>query len=211
MAEIQGGSAASASTTALTPAFPANPRIGNTLICQVVSNNSGVTSITGGGATWVVDVNAGTTNDIELWRGVVTGTPGTVITINTPAARIIARIHEWPGLLLLDQTSIGFGTGTTLDPGPVTPLYPFEVVFGHCVVFQTMFAGIGGGFSDFGNANSATFYMGSGYLEETAIAAADPSWTCTPAGGWDAVSASYRSVPYLPSFQAGEMSDQVAG
>ena len=74
---------------------------------EIVDGNNvggGITSITGGGVTsWTQVINAGYYETIDLWYGVVGGSPTTSVTLNLGSAgRIAAKVMEWTGTLAAD-------------------------------------------------------------------------------------------------------------
>lgn len=204
-----------AATTALVCTLGANPSIGNTLIAGVVSNNSGVTSITGGGAgtgadAWANVNGTGSFLSVEFWKCVVTGTPGTAVTINTPSARIDGLVAEFEGRYTFDQGGGATGTSTAPLSPSITPLFPTELLLGMGGWFGSTSAGPSGGFAAIGGSTSGTMQQVVAMLRAGAIAAQQIGWTLSASVGWDILIASFKTAPYVPSAQAYEWHDQVA-
>lgn len=212
---IQTANNNSAATTALVVTLGANAQIGDTLFASVLSNNSGVTSITGGGAgvgadAWATTVVLSNFNaSLELWKCVVTGTPGTAITINTPSARICALVHQHEGRYTLDKSGATGGTSVTPLTSSITPLFPTEVVFALDGQFNTISAGPTGAYTSIGSALSGTFQLNVAMLRQGTPAATSTSWTIASAP-WDTIIESFRTQPYINGAQVDELTDSIA-
>lgn len=199
--QVQQQNGSSASSASLVVILGTLPTTGNTLIVVVGGNGGFLTGVSGGGvASWAHAVRAGSSDDCELWWGLVGASPSTAITITPPSAeRIVAKVMEYNGALTPDQSHTASGTSVSIDPGSITPTQPNELVIALGVAFQTISAGPTGGFHDEGTVASATFSMGVATLQQGPALAADTAWTI-PSSGWDAgiVSFTYAASGSIP-------------
>ncbi len=94
-----------------------DPAVGDVLIYTGASYDVNLVSVTGGGVTtWMKAVRDGTTDNIELWYGVVASSGQRTITIDgTGTTRSIwGHVAEVSGLGAVDTTATGAGTTETV-------------------------------------------------------------------------------------------------
>jgi RHS repeat-associated protein len=136
---VQQSSGASVSGSTETVTLPSNVTAGDglTLSFDNVFDSKTVTSVSGGGGTWVKanqENNSSASADNEIWYlADSTGGSGTTsITLTlsgTAADTYAANVTEWQGALNLDAAPSGTtGTGTTLSAPSITPTHPNEIV-----------------------------------------------------------------------------------
>lgn len=117
---VQTASDADNATTT-TPVLGVAPTVGNLLIAAVVSTGNTITSLAQTNVAWteLVAANNGTALKIALWKGVVSASAGTTLTV-TGTAFLGCRLWEFSNLTgtLVQSASVTDGTSTS---GSVTP------------------------------------------------------------------------------------------
>jgi hypothetical protein len=200
------------STTSPTTAAISVPANGN-LLCAITgatwSGSGGqpvVSSITGGGGTWVNAATAGSTNrHCEIWYAPNVQSGGTLVTVNwTGSANTQqkTKITEWSGLatsLPLDQavaSSADQGPTTSATTVSVTTLQAVEVVIAGCQLDDTSghSAGPTNGFTEMtGGEASGGDELFCAYQIVSSVGTYSTGWT---------IPVAVRNVSVVASFMA---------
>lgn len=193
---IQSAAGSVTSGTIITVTMSAVPTPGNALLLATANNGGTVVSVTQTNVTWTVGRAGGSTEDIELWVGTVSTSPGSVITITQPTARGVAIVEEWSGLAsssLVDQTAQASGSGVTISSGSITPSVSSDLIFGASIAFGSPGAPSGGYTADpLSPALSASFALSVGWLDQTAAAGTSTTWTIGSTT-WDGIIMSIKA------------------
>ena len=189
IALVQQSSTASAGVTSNTVTLTSSPAAGSLLVLlfRNGTDTNDVTSVTGGGVTWV-KARSWTTPEIsDIWYGAgASGGGGTAITINLsgPTAGHVytSSVSEWSGVATTNPLDgnppTTSGTSTTPTTPSITPTVPGELFIGLIATNGSFTPGaVGGGFTalSFAGAN------GVGFLIATDASAHAMSWASTSA------------------------------
>ena len=118
------GAGSNTNALAFTVAAPAS---GHTLILCIDRDATGaITSVVQANVTWtqIKTSGTGTAPVVEIWKGIVSGTGGTTVTVNCSTTTFTgAHYSEWPSTLVgtLDQFAIVSGGTITSSGYPSTP------------------------------------------------------------------------------------------
>ena len=203
---VQQSSAASHSGSAETVTLPANVTAGDglTLAFENVFDAVTISSITGGGGTWVKanqENNHSSSADNELWylqdSTGGSGTNSITITLSGSAADTYAvNVAEWRGALALDEAPTGTtGTGTTLSAPSLTPGHPNEIVLAAAGAKNSPSGTMGGSFSALTlhgtNAGSGTLNAVAGYRSAAGTSAQTMTQGSASSVAWSGTAASF--------------------
>ena len=129
-----------ANVTSVTPTLTSGVTAGDALILTIAdqsSNSAIVSSVSGGGVTWVKATSTGTTanGDAEVWYGLdssgTSGSTAITVTLNHSTNVQIANVSEWSGVATtgaLDKTNNANNTTASISAGSVTPTVSGELI-----------------------------------------------------------------------------------
>lgn len=122
---IQDKVAANSSSNSKAASLDSTPVAGNVLLlCSSIAGNNTITSITQTNVTWTQLLGtSGLTPTVELWKGVVSASPGTSITVAYSGTNFNCWwAGEFAGLAgTVDQSSVSGATVTHWRTGAITP------------------------------------------------------------------------------------------
>ncbi len=108
----------------LSATLPNAPVAGRMLVMVGAATSGGLTSVTGGGATWTRAASSPINTNIEIWYGVTDGSSATVTIARTNnTISIWLSVSEWSGLATtspLDGANANDGTAATISAGSIT-------------------------------------------------------------------------------------------
>ena len=165
---VQEKSSGGSSSTSHSATMNAAPTVGNLLL--IVAENEGsmdVASITQTNVTWtkVYGTTPTTVPVVELWKGVIAGSPGTGITVAWSGSAAFGGFHvsEWTGLAgTIDQSAsrnVGSGSGDT-SRHPIPLIHPTDVTA--LVISGACQSGWGTSFTAFEGPGMVLFYGANG-------------------------------------------------
>ena len=122
------------------------PASGNTLcVMEGASQGSAITSVSGGGVTWVAVSSSTVKFDAEIWCGPNSSGSGTTITINwSVGGTLWANTSEWSGMptsLTKDGTARNNGTTTNPIATSITTTNASDVMLATVIDPQTLSSG----------------------------------------------------------------------
>lgn len=173
--------------------------VGNLLVI-CIGNDSGFTSgVSGGGVTWVAGPQSGSHVPAEIWYGPNSTGVGTTITITltNPSTNASANVSEWKNMVTsspLDKSSGVTGISTTPTVTPITPTgINYLVISASCSEeIKTLPTN---NFISLTSATANTLNTVGSYNIISSGLALSTGWTMSPSDGWDAVIASFKSIP----------------
>ena len=125
---------ANTTNSALTAALTAAPANGDLLVMIGAAEHGGLSSVTGGGATWTRATRSLSNTNMEIWYGVTNGSSA-IVTITFPAFTlpIWMIVTDWSGMA---STSVSDGAGSTAgNTSPAAAGTPVSVAAGDLLIF----------------------------------------------------------------------------
>lgn len=208
--QAQGGNQTGTSATVT---LGANSTAGNLVVVANVGNASAADGVSGAGVTFAIAKQGAFGNfEASLWYGIVTGSPGTVVTVTTPASSFhVLTAAEYGGIdtasPLLAQNDTDSGTGTAASTGPITGgsspcLYESVLALsssrtassptGSVTALTTSVQGV---MSNYG-----------AYRIDTTAAAITSGWTVSASDQWEMTIAAFKGLPDAAIVQAASLS-----
>ena len=195
-ATTYAGSAASLSATLIAP-----PASGNVLVMIGATPSGGLTSVTGGGATWTRAAASLINMNVEVWYGVTDGSSSTVtISRTNNTTRMWLAVSEWSGLAptaTLDVASDNDGLGSgTISAGSITTTNARDLVVFAAASFtpNTFGAPAPGTWTAMTPIDTTGASQGAWYRVISATATLSPTVSHT-GGDWDAALVGFRLAP----------------
>lgn len=195
-APIQETNTATSAGTVMTLTLPSVPITGNTVFVGFMGGGTAEPTVSSLGATgfssWTRETNhgAGVNAHLELWRGVVSGSPTATITINmsvSPSGAVRGYAAEWPGLYTKDGTS-GSANGNSATPVSAT-LTPSAAVpmlfFAFCRRGGTFSGGAGNPTNGFVTGTTGDSTKRLDYMVTASAVSTNTTWTFTAAAPYD--------------------------
>jgi hypothetical protein len=119
-------SSSSAATLSITLAPPA---VGDVLVMIGGGPHAGLTSVSGGGATWTRAAQSTMHANIEIWIGVTDGSSSTVtIMLSGSTIEMMMSVSEWSGLSTLDIAQAAAGTSSPGSAGSITTTHAHDLL-----------------------------------------------------------------------------------
>jgi hypothetical protein len=187
-----------ATAASLSATLPAAPTSGRVLVMIGATPSGGLTSVTGGGASWTLATRSLTNANIELWYGVSDGSSATVTIARTNnTSNMWLVVSEWSGLttpVVLDGAISTFGTTSPASAGSISTTGATLVLF----------AAANGGSNTFGAPTPGTWTAMTGItgvnMQNEWYRVAPSPGTFAPAvtetaNAWDAAIAAFRFEP----------------
>lgn len=178
----------------------ATPSVGNLLVATCINNANRVSGITGGGVTWLLAKQSVFGNyAADIWYGIVTGTPGTTVTLTfTGTTYGAAWVGEFSGIRTASQLDATTDTddatsntqstgGFTASASPVLNIAVLALSGGF-----TISTGPSGGFTA-ATVSSAGGVMRNytAYRIDTTAASNAVGWTTSVSQQWSASMAAF--------------------
>jgi RHS repeat-associated protein len=198
---VQSGTAnyTTSNKSSITVTLPANVKAGDTLILMVADNPLStipkVSTVTGGGVTWVRGANGGTNaaGDDEVWYGVnSTGGSGTTTITATMTAgtdTLAAYAAEFSGVATtspLDTSGTASGTGKTAASPTLTTTTAGDLVFETSNLFDTVSGSPTGPWADINGPSSSgnQYFNPMAFQEDPTTGAISTSWSQATSVAW---------------------------
>lgn len=179
------------------------PNAGNALIAFIgYTSSASVTSVSGGGVTWVKAASdTGTTNEgCDIWYGLGSSGVGTSVTVTMPGVNtgIQVNVAEFSGVIAssaLDQTnSTAAGISTAPLSNSITPAQNNELVVALLSAgASNTTAGPTNGFTALTQATNNGF-VAPAYIVQTTAGAVTTGWTLAASTGWNVNVASFKAA-----------------
>jgi hypothetical protein len=132
----------SSTGNSLSVTLPAAPIAGHVLMMIGGDPQSGLDSVSGGGATWTLATRSTAEANVEVWTGVTNGSSSTVtIALAGNVSTFSMAVSEWANLAstnLVDVTSIGNAPGSPATAGSITSTGAPELVLFGAGAFGTV-------------------------------------------------------------------------
>jgi hypothetical protein len=193
---VQQITASTTAVTTLTMTLPALPRAGDALVLLTSSNGaSGVTSVIGGGVTWIKIAASGANVNLDLWYGLDSSGASTTITVTYGATEdVSANVSEWSGIAIANALDVAWPNnsgsgGTTVTTVSATTTNANDLIIGGFA--QNANASISSGptnsFTQLTNAGGTVSppLTGPAYRIVSSPGAYSTSWTVNTTNGWN--------------------------
>lgn len=199
---VQQATSSASSGTSLDTNLSSAPRTGDMLILTYGGSpvSSTISSISGGGVTWIKAVGSHTNRDSEIWYGLNASSSGTNVTTTISTActsNCLINISEWAGMATssaLDATSTRNGFLATIPSPTSTTSNANDVVLTtEREVGVSLASGPTGAFAALATASSSN--GNSAYDIVTTTVTTSTSWTFATSTQFDTVIAAFKAIP----------------
>ncbi|HET9410040.1 MAG TPA: FG-GAP-like repeat-containing protein [Candidatus Sulfotelmatobacter sp.] len=201
---IQQATSTASSGTSLLTTLASTPKASSTLVITIGNGSTAATvsSISGGGVTWVKGGTSKTSRDSEIWYGLNSSGSGTKNVTTTLASACsgtcIINISEWSGIMAasaLDASSTRTGSAVTKVVSPTsTTAYANDLIVAteRNSTSSALTAGPTFAFTALSTASSSS--GNSAYDAVTTTVTTSTSWTFTTGTNFDSVIAAFEAA-----------------
>lgn len=203
IALVQQAQGSQGSGTSL-PITISTPVAGNALICITGQNSAFVSSIAGGGVTWVLlKRSAFNFYACEVWYGLNGSGSGTTVTLTLAGStRCAAIVAEFSGIKTSSAADASVvnadGTSTSASPGAIDPSAAPALYLAGADTQNSTFTGVvGGGFTKFTDPSAgggALSVQGAYLIDNSGHAAATPTFGILASAAWESAGGALQGV-----------------